>query len=403
MSKNISDYTSSLVDYFISGDKSENVHTLGVEIEHIIVYSDSKETVPYAGQMGIAYILHELASFYPDAIIERGDPLLGFFTDKFTITLEPGAQLEISIYPYEKLESIHSVYTRFRNNLKEILTPLNMECLTIGYQPKTLVEDIPLIPKERYKYMDKYFKTSGNHGINMMRGTASTQVSIDYYNEKDFVKKYRCAYVLSPYLKLISDNCPYFEGEINNDNLLRSKIWEDVDSSRCDIPNTLFNDDFGFKDYAEYILQTPTIFLPPELNNGDYKYTDSLKSFELMEDEPSREFIEHILSMVFPDVRLKKYIEIRMADSLPEDKMIGYVAMIKGLLYNENAHNYIESLIKDKNITKESIIETTHNLEINSWNGQFYGIPVKEIHTTFLNFASEALSDNEKEYLNIWK
>lgn len=389
-----------LVDYFSQGIKPQNVKTLGMEIEHFICYEDTLEAVAYEEHIGVSHIINELSYRYPDARLSLSGPLLGFETDKFSITIEPAAQLEISIFPHEKISSIESIYKRFRNNLDEIITPLGLKCITLGYQPKSKVADLPLIPKKRYELMDMHFKKTGNHGINMMRGTASVQLSIDYYSNDDFREKFQAAYFLGPYLKLLSDNSPMFEGEKNTKNMLRSRIWEDVDKDRCFIVPNAMKPDYSFNDYADYILNMPTIFLPKTLTGNDDTYTEFKTCEEnLNGNELNEEYISHFLSMPFPDVRLKNYIEIRYADSLPVDEAISYIALLKGIFYNEKALAYITNYIKEKNITETDIINTTHNLYEKGFDGDFYDMSVREAHKLFFNFAKEYLDESEKLYL----
>lgn len=389
-----------LTDYFKQGCKNPDIHSLGMEIEHIICYEDTLEAVKYEGQVGVSYIINELSYRYPDARLSLSGPLLGFDTDKFSITIEPAAQLEISIFPNERISSIENIYNRFRNNLDEIITPLGLKCITLGYQPKSKVNELPLIPKRRYELMDMHFKKTGNHGINMMRGTASVQLSIDYYSNDDFREKFQAAYFLGPYLKLLCDNSPTYEGENNTKNMLRSRIWDDVDKDRCTIVPNAMKPDYSFDDYADYILNMPTIFLPKSITGTEDIYTDFKSCAEnLNGNELNEEYIRHFLSMAFPDVRLKNYIEIRYADSLPGDEALSYIALLKGIFYNKKAMDFISNYIKNNKITESDIIKTTNNLYDNGFDGMFYDMNVKEAHKLFFNFAKEYLDESEVNYL----
>lgn len=398
---NYDDNINVLSDYFISGDKNTSIHTLGVEIEHFIVFNDTMEAVPYEGEIGISHILSLLCACYPDAKIKKGGPLLGFTTDKFSITIEPAAQLEISIYPFEDITTIKKVYMNFRDNLDDIIRPYGLCCVTYGYQPKSKVDELPLIPKKRYKYMDEYFKTSGTCGKNMMRGTASLQVSLDYYSEEDFRHKIQAAYLISPILKLLTDNCPVFEGEKNTKNIIRSYIWQNVDPKRAGIIPGVMNPDFGFSDYSEYLLKMPPIFIPNGDNDG--KYTGDTPAYELIENDiltPSE--IDHLLSMAFPDVRLKHYLEIRYADSLPEELAFSYIALLKGIFYNCEALSYLTSFISDNKITDEDILAALDNVTNHGWEANIYGYDINEILDTLIEYAYSFLPQAEKQYLEVW-
>ncbi len=389
-------YINKLSEFFAAGEKSSHIHTLGVEIEHFIVYADTNEALSYYGEIGVAHIITELASYYPDSTINLNGPMLGFQTDKFYITLEPGAQLEISILPKPDILSLKKVYEVFITNLNSVLTPLGLKYVTFGYHPYSKASNINIIPKKRYEYMDRYFKTSGTCGMNMMRGTASVQVSVDYSNQEDFRQKFQAAYVLSPYFKLITDNCPVFEGEKNIKPLLRSYIWENVDGIRGGLIPDVMKNDFGYNDYADYVFNVPPIFLPEHITGDIDQYTDSMLPLECLDGaELSLNYIKHFISMVFPDVRLKNYIEIRVADSMPIEKTFAYVTFIKAIFYNEDSLDYITNLIIENNITNRDIKDNLKDIIKNGYNAKFYSTTIAKLHKTLLEMAFAFLPKDE--------
>lgn len=397
---NLSTNIDKLSAYFAEG--GHNYNAVGLEVEHFLVYSDTKEAVPYNGDFGIVYILRELSAFYPDAKVSSKGPLLGFRTDRFDITLEPAGQFEISIDPFEEINTIRKIYTTFRDYLDEVMQPFGYECITMGYQPYSKASELSLIPKKRYEFMDRYFQTSGQYGMNMMRATASTQVSIDYSDEADFRSKIQAAYFLSPYLKLLTDNCPVFEGKDNTTHLLRSKIWNGVDEKRCGVIPGVMNSDFGFKDYASYILNMPPVFIPDTITGNDSTYTGETPAYECIGDAPlSDKWITHIISMAFPDIRLKNYIEIRVADSMPGESIFAYVALLKGLLYSKEFLDYTKAFIAQEHINEVTIRTVTDNLAIQGWEGVFYNVPIKDAHRSLIKSARKNLSSEESEYLDV--
>lgn len=391
------DYTSQnlcfLEQYLRDGCKSGARWTIGTEIEHIIVHRHTKIAVTYQEPHGIAWLLEQLLVHFPRHFYEK-DALLGLSNDDYSITLEPAAQLEISIMPKETLGDIAEIYQGFLRLIKPFLEAKSYELLTIGYQPKSLVDELPMIPKQRYVYMDQYFRSLGGTGRNMMRGTASTQVSIDYSDEEDFIRKYRVASMLMPACKLLSDNTPYFEGQPAPGPLTRTRIWNRVDAQRCGILPGLFRNDFGFHSYAEHLWNLPLIFLP---DGERYSYTPDQKVSDLFKYRPlSPKEAEHILSMTFPDVRVKHYLEIRGADSMPFSYVMAYLALIKGIFFHEAV---LDHLLAAYCVNEEQIRLSESSLLTHGFDGTIYQQPADQFCKELLFLAYEHLNASEKQYL----
>ncbi|MDR2106845.1 MAG: hypothetical protein LBP24_05500 [Coriobacteriales bacterium] len=254
---------------------------VGLELEHFVVRRDNLAHVPYlddptSGATGVESILERLAPLYDERVYEtRSDGkrhLIGLSRPYANVTLEPGAQLEISIGPVFDIREIDVIYRDFRSELDPVLDDCGYRLLELGYHPTASAHEIPLIPKNRYRLMDEHFKTTGRHGICMMRATASTQVSIDYASEADAVRKFRIANALGPLLAFITDNTPLFEGRPIGSGgtgptglaiparMARTAIWDDVDAARSMLAPHTFDEDFGFYSYASSVLQAPAIF-----------------------------------------------------------------------------------------------------------------------------------------------
>ena len=249
-----------LVQYFADGGIRHCTEKIGVELEHIIVDGQTRQSVSYYGEKGIAALLERLSSHFPWRYEPEGS-LLGVYNDDFSISLEPAGQLEVSINPREDISLIYRIYRMFLEQITPILRDWGYEMLTLGYHPVSRAEDMELIPKKRYEYMDRHFMNTGCCGINMMRGTAATQVSIDYDSEEDFILKIRVAYMLMPLLKLLTDNTPVMDGEAYGGHMARTYIWDNVDPARTGIIPGLFDEDFGFEKYAEFLMNMPVIFV----------------------------------------------------------------------------------------------------------------------------------------------
>lgn len=382
-----------LEQYFRDGCKLNCIQKLGLEIEHFIVHEDTLEAVTYYEEHGIEFLLEELAPAYPRQYREGGR-LLGLYNNDYAISLEPAGQLEVSIIPKESLRTIQRIYESFLRQIRPFLARFRYRLVTLGYQPKSRADDLPLIPKKRYEYMDAYFQRTGACGRNMMRGTAATQVSIDYCCEEDFRRKYRGAYLLMPALKLLTDNTPIFEGEPYGRHLARAFIWERVDPARCGMIPGTFDSHFGFRSYAEYLWNLPLIFVPtPE----GAVYSGSRKASELYGDRLlTQEDIEHILSMTFLDVRLKHYVEIRGADSMSFEYVMAYLALVKGIFFDSAV---LDGLLDRYNIREGDVRAAEKSLADDGFNGSVYGQAASEFAESLLELAETGLEDSERIYL----
>ncbi|MCR5474516.1 MAG: hypothetical protein K6F28_04865 [Lachnospiraceae bacterium] len=387
--------------YFEKGAEKGPDHELGVEIEHFIVKADTLEAIPYKGEQGVRAVLERLMDLYPGAAPIGKENILGFETADFTITLEPAAQLEISMVKTSSIGKIRDIYSSFRKNLDEVLSGFSYKAITAGCQPVSRVEDLELIPKERYRLMDRYFKDTGDGGIQMMRGTCSVQVSVDYYSEEDFRRKIRAAYYYMPLLKLLADNSKTFEGKKLEGALKRTDIWSRTDGSRYGIQEGIFEAGFGFDSYTSFLGNMPLIYMEGE---GEDRATGTQTVSQIYEEkDPDEKEIRHILSMAFPDVRLKSYLEIRFADSMPEEYMTAYTALLKGLLYDERSLDRAEDAIREGCLTEDDIKRAEESLMLKGWDGYVYGKSARSAARDMVRTARMYLPDEEKRYIDVFR
>lgn len=388
------DQICSLIEYFKSGEKSPQNFKIGMEFEHFILHSDSLETVSYSKLNGIEDIMLELIPLGWKPTFES-DHLIALDKSGSTITLEPGGQFELSTPPFHFLKNTEECYLDFLSDILPIIKQYGYSIASLGYQPKSLIANLPFLPKKRYEYMQKYLQTKGSLAHNMMKGTASTQVTLDYKDEQDYIRKNRIIYYLSPLIYAIFDNAPIFEGEVYTNRSARSLIWSNCDPDRCGYPKGVLGNKFGYAAYAEFILSTPAIVY--NWQNKLFPVDDKLIKDIYNPSTFSKEELEYLLTMVFPDARTKTFIEIRMGDALPYPLNIAYGAFWKGLLYNEKN---LDTLYAD------SLEISIDELKLISKNIHTYGLSTlytnKNVFDTFkylLNLASEGLDDSEKNYL----
>lgn len=384
----------SIISLIRDGEKDTEDLKIGVEIEHIIVDRDTMESVVYYGEEGIEGILQELLLKGYKGKYE-GDYLIELLDEGKKIRLESGGQMEIDIKPCKTVEEIKSIYFSFLNDIIPILEERSLLLMGIGYHPKSSVEDIPFVPGMRHKCMSDYLKGRGKYAHNMMKGIAALRVSVDYKDEYDFIKKFRVANFISPLLYLISDNSPVFEGKVYERFSLRSLIWANVDRERSGIVPGSFRNDFGYRNYAEYILNTPPVLI---MKDGDFIGTGSETVEELMDRYVFTEKeIKYIMATVFPDIRVKDYIEIRVGDSMPYPYSLAYIALIKGIFYNDTALEYLY------NFSQRREEEQTNRVKGHIYERGFdayFGPKTAYEHVQMLfDLAKKFLDESEREML----
>lgn len=384
-----------LVSYFRAGCKQDS-RDVGIELEHFLV-DGTGEPLSYSQPHGVRDILTGLSNRYPDITSHHGD-ILGVAKPGMNVTIEPAAQLELSAGPFYSLDSALRVFDEFESDVERELEPVCGKSLAIGYDPACRAVDKELIPKARYEFMNEYLSSISPWGPRMMRGSASTQVSIDYRNEADCVKKMRVASVLAPLFALVCDNAAVFEGAPRPHQLMRTEIWKYCDPDRCNTPPHVLEEDFGFESYAAYILDTPAIVRIDAEGEAHY---DTRTFGEIYAETPmNRAEVEHALSMVFPDVRLKTYVEIRPADSMPTPYAIAYAALIKGLFYCEECLDVLHASCEG--ITLDNIWQAKESLMKHGYRGQAYGRDVAEICDELFELARRglnAIAPHEKGFL----
>ena len=414
----VAQHRARLIEYFHDGEKGlGNTSLLGVEVEHLVLADDGNPISyePVDGRIGVREVVAQLEKDYPQTIYNERNDLLGLLGDEGSITLEPAAQLEISIAPYSRVRDVERAYRHFRSLVDSILASRDAHLEAHGYHTTRCAQDLTLIPKRRYDFMDAYFAHIKSDGNRMMRASSSTQVSVDFASEADAVRKMRVASALSPILAAIADNTQVFESEENHIPIRRLQLWREVDNLRCGTIPGIFDDGFGFDAYADWLLRTPPIFVTRHA--ADDPEGENLRPFfdtpasEIYADAPMlRDDIEHITSMFWPDVRLKLFVEIRPADSLPEECILGYTALIKGLFYSDESLGAIEGALcvspeaADARgawpLSKEDVDEGIAQIQAHGLDGLVYGKALWDWEAMLFSLARTALPVGEQHYLD---
>ncbi|GGG73375.1 glutamate--cysteine ligase [Salipiger pallidus] len=340
-----------LAEYLAKGCKPEADWRIGTEHEKFGYLTDTHEPLPYDGPRSIRAVLEGLRDRYDWAPVEEGGHLIGLTKDGANVSLEPGGALELSGAP---LETIHQTCDEVNEHLREVKSiadAIGVGFIGLGAAPEWSHDEMPLMPKGRYKLMDNYMERVGTAGRTMMRRTCTVQVNLDFGSEADMVKKMRVALALQPVATALFASSPFFEGKPNGMKSYRSWVWRNLDEDRTGMLPFVFEDGFGFERYVDYALDVPMYFV-----YRDGKYIDALgMSFRdfmqgklpaLPGEVPTlSDWADH-LTTIFPEARLKKFIEMRGADGGPWRRLCALPAFWVGLTYDSSALDAAYDLVK---------------------------------------------------------
>ncbi len=340
-----------LLKAFSSGCKPRPAWRIGTEHEKIGFCLDTFRPIPYEGERSIRRTLELLASEGWRLEYEAGNPI-ALKRGIASITLEPGGQLELSGMP---LASVHETCQEVQDHLrllKRIREELRIGFLGIGFQPRWKREDIPWMPKGRYAVMRRYMPRVGRHGLDMMLRTTTVQVNLDFESETDMARKMRIGYCLQPVVTALFAASPFVEGKPSGYLSYRARCWLDTDPSRTGIPAMVFRDDFGFAHYMEWLLDAPMYFV---IRDGNYidcagqSFRDFMhgKLAALPGELPTMADWELHATTVYPEVRLKGFLEMRGADAGGKPWICALPALWKGLLYDETAMQQALNMVAD--------------------------------------------------------
>lgn len=340
-----------LAELLASGEKPATDWRIGTEHEKFGFLADTHRPLPYDGKRSIKALFDGLIARYGWQPVTEGGHVIGLKRGDANISLEPGGQFELSGAP---LLSIGQVQTEFQNNMDEVRSiaePLNIGFMGIGAAPEWGHDDMPVMPKGRYRLMTDYMGRVGTHGTQMMYRTCTVQVNLDYASEADMVKKLRVAIALQPVATALFASSPFFDGGLNGHKSWRSRIWRGLDDARTGMLPFVFEQGFGYQAYVDWVLDVPMYFV---YRNG--KYIDALgQSFRdflrgelpaLPGEKPTlSDWADH-LTTVFPEARVKKYIEMRGADMGDAAHVVALPAFWVGLMYDASVLDAAWDLVK---------------------------------------------------------
>jgi glutamate--cysteine ligase len=338
-----------LVGLIAQGEKPREAFRVGTEHEKVGLHAARLAPVPFDGDDGIEAVLERLAQKEGIEPVHEAGRTVALRQDGASLTLEPGGQLELSGAP---LATIHQTCQEFNDHLellKGVSDPLGIVWLGLGIHPFHGIEDLPRVPKERYAIMRAYLPTRGDLALEMMHMTATVQVNLDFADEADMACKMRVGLALTPVVSSVFANSSLVRGKNSGFVSRRLHIWRGTDPDRTGGLPFAYRDDFGYRDYVEWALDAPVFFLL----RGERLIPLGLKTFRTFLAEGHEgeratlgDFDLH-LTTLFPDVRLKRFIEMRGADAVPPGLTCSLPALWKGLLYDESALADARGLIAD--------------------------------------------------------
>jgi len=358
MARDVSDTTpigarSELVAWIAEGEKPRETWRLGTEHEKVPFYKADASPVPYDGGKGIRALLEGLQERTGWEPIMEDDHPIGLFDENGggAISLEPGGQFELSGAPLRTLHETAQETTQHIADAKAVGDTLGVGFLTLGMSPLWTRAETPVMPKKRYRIMTNYMPKVGKLGLDMMYRTSTVQVNMDYASEADMVKKLRVSLALQPVATAIFANSPFTEGKPNGYLSMRSEIWRDTDKDRTGMMAFAFEEGFGYERYVDWALDVPMYFVKRDATYHDVagaSFRDLLagKLTQLPGERAVRSDWANHVSTLFPEVRVKRYLEMRGADVGNIEHIVALSAFWTGLLYDEAALDGAWELVK---------------------------------------------------------
>ncbi len=389
-----------LAEYLADGCKPKADWRIGTEHEKFGYCKDTLKPLPYDGPRSIKAVLEALRDRFGWSPVLEGDNIIGLEKDRANVSLEPGGQLELSGAP---LETIHQTCDEVNDHLlevKAVADDIGVRFIGLGAAPHWTHEDTSMMPKGRYKLMTDYMGRVGTHGTQMMYRTCTVQVNLDFGSEADMVQKLRVAFALQPVATALFANSPFFEGKLNGHKSWRSRIWRDLDPDRTGTLPWVFEDGMGFERWVDYALDVPMYFV---YRNGKYidalgmSFRDFLKGElpALPGEIPTlSDWADH-LTTIFPEARIKKFIEMRGADGGPWRRLCALPAFWVGLCYDQGALDAAWDLVKgwDAETREEMRVQAS----VGALDAEVNGIKMLDLAREVVDIAESGLKARAME------
>jgi len=389
-----------LVSWFSEGEKRDSPLRIGTEVEKLTFLKDSLRPLPYT--TGIKPLLQALVKHGWEPLPNAEQPTM-LKRGSASITLEPGGQIELSGAPLMSLDETAEEVDTFLEHLREELSPLEARISEVALRPDFYPSDVEWMPRARHQIMRDYLSETGRLAHYMMTLTTTIQANLDYISEEDMAQKVRVASRLSPLVTSLFANSPFGPKGLSGYRSHRAAVWFDVDPARCGFPDVYFQEDFGYRSYINWVLDIPMFFV---LRNDTYSRVDGLTFRQFLNDGWNSERatiadFELHLSTLFPEVRLKRFIECRSADGGPREMTLALPAFWKGIFYHQASLDAADALTQSWD--KSTVVHMQRAAAMDgikahgqNWNLRTLAHQVLELSKVGL----EALSPNETHYLS---
>ena len=403
-----------LVAYLEAGCKPPEDWRIGTEHEKFAYRLDDLRGLEFDGEPGIEALLRAMQRFGWTPM-QEGERVIALTMGGCNITLEPGGQFELSGAP---LETVHQTCDEVHTHLaqvKECGEPMGAGMFGIGFQPKWSLAETPRMPKARYTIMRDYMPKRGSLGLDMMHRTCTIQVNLDFASEADMVRKFRVGLALQPVATALFANSPFTEGKPNGFLSYRSHCWTDTDPDRCGVLPFVFEEGMGFERYVDHVLDVPMYFVYRDgayLDASGQSFRDFLegKLPALPGEIPTTSDWADHLTTLFPEVRLKRFLEMRGADGGPWDSICGLPAFWVGLLYDQGALDAAWDLVKDWSLEEHQALRDAvprHGIETPFRGGSLRRIAQQALALSEAGLKRRAILDgagrDESHFLNSLK
>lgn len=350
-----------LAAYMASGEKPKSEWRIGTEHEKFGYCTDTLKPLPYDGPRSIRAMLEGLQQRFGWAPIHEQGHIIGLTLNGANVSLEPGGQLELSGAPLETLHQVRDELSEHLREVEAVASGIGAGFFGLGVAPVWTHEDMPMMPKGRYRLMTDYMGKVGTLGTQMMYRTCTVQVNLDYASEADMVQKLRVSLALQPVATALMANSPFLEGKPNGHKSWRSRIWRDLDPARTGMLPFAFEEGMGYQRYVDYVLDVPMYFVYRDgqyINALGQSFRDFLNGRlpALPGEVPTlSDWADH-MTTVFPEARVKKYLEMRGADAGDRAHLMALPALWTGLLYDQSALDAAWDMVRGWNAdTREAL------------------------------------------------
>jgi glutamate--cysteine ligase len=383
-----------LEQIFHGAEKPRERHRIGAEAEKFGVLADTLEPLPYSGPRSVLAIFERLQKLHGWSPVSEaeGSPVIALERGPTSITLEPGAQLELSGAPWEDIHAIGREFDAHFAELGSISRELDLRWWSIGFHPLAKLAELPWVPKQRYGIMREFLPTRGRRGRDMMQRTSTVQANFDYASEEDAMRKFAAVIKLAPVFSAMTANAPFLEGRVSELRSERLDVWLNMDPTRSGLIERVWRSEpLRYRDYVEWALDAGMFFIKRgprlALNTGQTFRDFMLHGFQ-GERATHGDWVRH-LATLFPDVRLKTTLEVRTCDALPARSSMAVPALFTGLLYDDTALAETEEL--GRRISFEAVLASRAEVPRAGLAGRLGDRPLRALAERLLDIAAGGL------------